>query len=256
MKKWIKIALFLFSGLFLMTNFGFAAKSKGFTIGVEKLKYLPHFDRDDRDYIGFTKELLDKFAESKGYSFTYKFYSVENLTHAFLKKKNLDFKYPDNPGWQFEKKTGFKVQYSTSVVGYIDGVLVKPNNRRLGIRQLRKMGTIKGFTTLGYTDLINSSQLVRVDVSSVSRLIASAMRGEVDGIYLNIDVANYYLDKIQRRHKGLVFDSTLPFTKGSYYLSTIKQGKVLKEFNKFLVRNKAEIDRLKYIHGVGVYDIR
>ncbi|MNN36017.1 hypothetical protein D3C81_1498910 [compost metagenome] len=63
-------------------------------------------------------------------------------------------------------------------------------------------------------------------------------------------VATYYLDNIRARPGALVFDPSLPYTRGDFQLSSVKRPELLERFDRFLVEHAAEVAALKARHGV------
>ncbi|MOA29194.1 hypothetical protein D3C78_1501970 [compost metagenome] len=81
-------------------------------------------------------------------------------------------------------------------------------------------------------------------------MIRQTLKKEADGGYFNVVVATYYLDNIRARPGALVFDPSLPYTRGNFQLSSVKQPELLERFDRFLVEHAAEVAALKARHGV------
>ena len=238
----------LLMGLLAVPALSFA---QTYTIGVESISYYPHYDNDKGEYKGFARDILDAFAAEKGYTFIYKPVPVARLFQEFLAGK-FDFKYPDNAYWSADMKEGKNVIYSEPVVSYIDGVMVLPGNKGMGIDALKTLGTIRGFTAWTYMDLIKEGKVKIRENNGFIPLLEMTMKGRVDGAYVSIDVARWQLAEVLGKPGGLVFDSDLPYTKSAYFLSTIKEPEVMKEFNQFLVDKKELVDGLKEKYKVDV----
>ncbi|MGM0471898.1 MAG: substrate-binding periplasmic protein [Bacillota bacterium] len=239
-----------------MVQVGQAAQRE-FTVGVQNYEeYLPYSEYKNGEYRGFNRELLDMFAEAKGYQFNYKVLPLKRLNHKFVSGK-LDFRYPDNPHWSSDLKEGKDITYSDPVVEYIDGVLVLPKNKGKGIEHLNKLGMISGFTPFVYLDQIESGKVEIHENESYQGLLKQVLRGRLDGAYSNIAVSNYYLEKDMSDRDDLVFDPSLPYAKGHRYLSSIDHPTIIKEFNQFLKDNQAKIEALKEKYKVedGIKDI-
>lgn len=82
------------------------ATERHFNVGVEELDYLPYYTSKGNNYQGYARELLDAFAKERGYTFDYKPLPVKRLFQSLLKKQ-VDFKFPDNPNWQSDLKKKF-----------------------------------------------------------------------------------------------------------------------------------------------------
>jgi len=221
------------------------AENKTFIIGVEDLDYYPLYTVENGKYSGYSREVLDKFSHEKGYSFIYKPYPVSRLFYLFLDKQQIDFKYPDNNYWQKEKKEGKRVYYSFPVVNYIDGVIVLPEKKGMGLDKLKVLGTIRGFTAWEYLEPINKGLILQEFSNVWSGLIKKALIKRIDGAYCNITVAAYQLREKIGKPNALVFDPDLPHTKSSYLMSTIKYPKILNQFSEWLKNNDSLIMQIK-----------
>ena len=244
MKNAFKALLIGFISLFVLSNTGLADK-KVYTVGVEALKYMPHYDHDNKEYIGMARDLLDMFADTRGYKFRYKIRPIKKLFSEFLNKKTLDLKYPDNSYWQGEMKKGKSVIYSQPVVEYIDGVMVLPEHKGKGSAKLKRLGTVRGFTTWEYLEMVEKGDIKLVENSTFTGLIKQVLKKRINGAYFNVAVCNYQLTEVMKKPGALVFDETLPHTKSHYYLSTLNFPKLINEFNNFLIKEKPAIDALK-----------
>lgn len=205
-----------------------------YTVGVEDIDYYPMYAYRDGAYKGAAKEILDKFAASKGYTFEYKPFPVIRLTKYFVEGK-VDLKFPDSEFWAKDAKKGVNIIYSDPVLDYTDGVMVLPANKGKGIGNLKKLGTVRGFTPWDYLSLIKSGSVIAKEANSLESLTKQALHGRVDGAYFNVDVASYFLSHNKNQAGALVFDEGLPHTSSSYKLSTHKYPKLIEEFNQFLV---------------------
>ncbi len=238
------ILIFLLSIILIFSEKSVFAQRE-FIIGVQNFKdYLPYSQYDKEEYTGFSRKILDLFASNHGYIFTYKAYPVKRLYRVFL-EESVDFKYPDNPYWSSDLKKGKDIQYTDPVVEYIDGVLVKPENKGKNLSFLKKLGIIRGFTPFPYLKLIQEKTLETHENSNYEGLLRQALIGRVDGAYLNIAVSRYYLKKYFNNPEVLVFDSSLPHARSHRYLSSIKHPKIIEEFNEFLREKKEVIENLK-----------
>jgi len=121
------IHFFVFLSVFFIVS-SVNAKQKSFVIGVENITYYPYYSHNDKDvYIGASRDLLDAFAKSKNYRFTYRILPLERLFSYLMQKKEIDFKFPDHGTWQAEFKEGCgrPVHYSNPVFSYTDGLVVE-----------------------------------------------------------------------------------------------------------------------------------
>lgn len=234
----LSLAVFLVYGAFSQTK-------KEFVIGVENIKYYPIYNWDGKNYTGYAKDLLDSFAAKKGYTFKYMALPVARLFNDFLNGNTLDFKFPDNPNWSSDMKKDKNLIYSKSIVEYIDGVIVHPDRKGLGVDNLKILGTVMGFTAWEYLDSVSSKSISLKESTDINGVLQQTMNKHIDGAYVNVTVAEYTLNEVLKKPKGLIFDDKLPYTKSSYFISSIKHPQIIEEFNKFLESNKAEVNKLK-----------
>ena len=75
----------------------------------------------------------------------------------------------------------------------------------------------------------------------------------VDGAYIELAVANYYLRDVMKKPGTLVFDPDLPHTKDSYHLSTINYPEIILIFNEFQITERKAIEALQKKYKVGAY---
>ena len=218
--------------------------SKEFIIGVEHLDLYPYAKVENGKYIGYVRELLDAFAKEKGYNFNYLPMHINRLTNALVEDK-LDFKFPDNEYWANHIKKDKKIYYSMGAVDYIDGILVKPKNLGSGLANLKRLGTIEGFTAYEYLDLIASSKVKLFESKELSSLLRATLNEQVDGSYVNIAVAYQHLEETIQNKGALLFDYGLPYSKSSYKLSSTKHQSIIEEFNDFLWQNHKFVQKLK-----------
>ncbi len=238
MKKLVVFLLVGFSLLFAEGN------NKVINIGVENINYYPHYSTDKGEYFGFARDILDAFAQDKGYTIKYHPLPIKRLFMAFTTGK-LDLKYPDNPYWGGDSKKGVKVIYSDPVVSYTDGVMVKPENKDKGLKNFKTLGTVLGFTAYEYLNDIKSGKIMLSENPSFTGVLKQAIYKKIDGAYINTDVGKYALDELLKEPGVLVFDPSLPHTTDYYCLSTIKRPKLLKEFNQWLASNKEKVSKIK-----------
>lgn len=222
-----------------------AEPRKVFTVGVEDLEYFPQYSYENKQYIGFGREILDAFAKSRGYTFEYRPLPPSRLFFEHLKGQSLDFKYPDNAYWESHLRTGVKVHYSNPVMPYIDGVFVSPANKGRGTEHLKMLGTVTGFTPWKYYDAIKRKEISLSENDNSISLLKQAVFKRIDGAYINVEVARYQLREVLKQADALVFDPDLPHIADFYYLSSIKHPQILQEFNDFLAREKALYERIR-----------
>ena len=233
-------------GLLLATR---AVAAEPVLVGVEDSRYLPHYAFEEGRYSGFGRELLDAFFGARGEAPAYRAMPVARLFRSFLQGE-LDFKYPDNVLWQAELKTAAEIVYSDPIVGYIDGVNVPPEQLGAGIDAIETLGTLRGFTAVGWSEQLAAGRVVLIENDSFRGLVEQGIIGRVDGVYANVDVVRYLLANDLRKPYALLFDADLPHTRSAYHLSTIAHPEVIEAFNAWMKSEAALLSRLKKRHGV------
>ncbi|MCE3263265.1 MAG: amino acid transporter substrate-binding protein [Pseudoduganella sp.] len=229
-----------------------AGHGRRFSIGVEKLQYLPlHTVDGNNRYGGYAREVLDAFATQHGYTFEYVPLPINRLYSRFLTERSLDFKYPDNPKWREDLRGGLPLVYSEVVVSTEEGAMVRPDQRGRPLAALRTLGTVLGFTPWPYRAAIESRALELTTSNSTDSLLRLGLAGHLDAVYVNVDVANYMLAGELKAAGGLVFDPTLPHARSDFRLSTLRCKAVVEQFNRFLQREQAMLQRLRAGYRIG-----
>lgn len=229
-----------------------AARGSKFSIGVEKLQYLPlHTVDGNNRFAGFAREVLDAFAARHAYRFEYIPLPIIRLYSRFLTERTLDFKYPDNPQWREELRAGAQPSYSNVVVSTEEGAMVLPQRRGQPLSALRTLGTVLGFTPWPYKAPIERRALMLSTSNSTDSLLRLALAGHLDAVYVNVDVANYMLDEELKAPGGLVFDPGLPHARSDFRLSTLRCKEVVEQFNRFLQREQGMLQQLRASYRIG-----
>ncbi len=239
----------LLAGLLLAVLAAPAVAAPAFSVGVEEQPYYPYYTQADGQYAGYARELLDAFAASRGYRFTYVGLPVKRLYSSFLAGK-LDFKFPANPLWAQELKQGLTIHYSDAAAPYIDGLLVPPARLGQGLEQIRVIGTPRGFSLPPYRQAIASGQLVLQEVGRVESLLKMAQRGRIDAVYMNPLVLRDSLKRYGLPEDLLVFDPALPHVRDAFYLASIRYPQVILEFNAFLHEQAGRVRALQEKYGI------
>jgi len=220
------------------------ARAGSYVVGVEDLAYLPHYGAENGEYSGLVRDILDTFAKDNGHTLTYLPLPITRLYQSLLDGR-IDFKYPDSPTWKQSLKEGHSVLYSSPVVSYTDGVMVKPENLGKGVAAIKRLGTVKGFTPWAWMDRVESKEVELSENPSFTGLMRQALSGRIDGAYINVDVARHQLHDVIGSPGGLVADPALPSVRDFYFLSTTTQPDVLRQFDAWLSANQGLIASLK-----------
>ncbi|PKF61236.1 hypothetical protein CW745_11425 [Psychromonas sp. psych-6C06] len=239
----------LLATLTLFTTQSYA--NKVYTIGVQNFKdYSPYSSVKNNQYQGFNRELLDMFASSQNFTFDYKTRPIKRLYSEFLKEK-LDFKYPDNINWAPEKKQQAAIHYSDAVVQYIDGLIIRKENKNKTFSQLKKIGVMSGFTPdQRYLDAQQKGELEFIYVNNYERLFKLVNEQRIDGAYFDIIISQHHILHSASQKQHLVFNEKHPFRHGTRSLSSIKHPEMIEQFNLFLIEHATQINALKLRYNI------
>jgi len=211
--------------------------------------YLPYSAIENGQYSGFNRELLDLFASQSGYTFEYRPYPIKRL-YVALVNDQIDVKYPDNPYWSADFKKGHTVHYSSPVVEYTDGVMVRPDSLDQGIAELKRLGVVGGFTPLPYRERAQQGTLQIIEVFGYEKLLRQTLAGKLDGAYSNAAVSQYHLQQVINKPGELVLHPELPSIHSQRHLSSTLHPKLIQEFDQFLQQYSDKVLKLKQRHGL------
>lgn len=221
------------------------------SIGVQDFRnYAPYSKYDGKSYSGFNRDLFDLFAREYNYQFDYRPLPYARLIRDFIDGE-IDLIYPNNPYWNEDIKKGCDIIYSDPVLFYTDGVIVHRDNKDKGIENLKELGTVIDFTPFEYNTKIDSGLIRLTEKPNLESLLKLVLYKRIDGAYMNIATCRCCVtDLPQEYRETLVFNDKLPHTESYRSLSTIKEKKVIDEFNQFLQKYSSRIDSLKTLHHV------
>lgn len=216
-----------------------------FVVGVESNDYLPLYKGDANSYSGFAREVLDAFATRYGHTFRYRTMPVARLYHEFLVQQSLDFKFPDNPMWNPSLREHIPVSYSNGLVMVTDGLLVPPAKKGSGLVNIHRIATVRGFSPHPYADQIREKKITLFEVNTPDAAMNMAAAGRVDAAFLGTIAARYIMNEVIKQPGVLVFDDSLPYSRGEFSLATLAHPKVIKQMNDFLGKEKELVVKLK-----------
>lgn len=226
-----------------------ATPAATYSVGVEDLDYLPAYGVRDGEYAGAARELLDAFASDQGIRFEYRPLPVPRLYATFFQGL-VDFKFPDNPNWQRDRREGKALSYSAPMIEYIDGSLTLPASEGGGIETVHSLGTVIGFTPWAWLGRIEKGKVMLHENADFTALVRQVLKGRLDAAYANVAVVNYQLDRVLQRPGALVFDRALPFSRDHYHLATLTHPDLIEAFDRWLESNREFVGELKARHGV------
>lgn len=229
----------------LIASIGPGAWAAELVLGVEEDNYEPLYSVRDKQYSGFSRELLDEFARTYRHRFTYVPLPVARLFNEFLDRRTVDLKFPDNPNWHPERKQDIPIVYSNPALLITEGLVVQGRQAGQLAGKLRAIAATRGFTPTPYREAIGTGQLTVIETISAESSLRMVDRGRADGAYINTVVARRQLKRLNWPPERLVFDSSLPFVRSSFSLSSIAYPQVVQQFNEFLRTRQSWLQSLK-----------
>jgi len=232
--------LFLFGFLIalLLQN----TQAQEFFIGVEDVSYYPLYEfKSNRNT--YSKELLNSFASSKGYKFTYIPLPLKRF-ESWLIEDKIDFKYPDNSRWYSNTSLREKFTFSKSTIKLVAGTTVLKSSLKNKKTEFKHVGTLLGFYPSTWIGQIRSGQIKLFEDASTKILVQQLLAKHIDGVDLEPSVIRHYLEELGESGEIVVIDKRYEYEVYDYYFSTIKHPEIIKEFNEFLRTNKALLEEL------------
>lgn len=170
------------------------SNAQEFYVGVEDVPYYPLFEfKSDRNT--FSKELLDSFAASKGYTFIYVPLPIKRFDKWLLEEK-IDFKFPDNSRWYPDPSLKNKYTFSDSVIKLVAGTTVLKSSLNKSETEFKSVGTLLGFYPTTWIKQIESGQVKLHEDISTKILVRQLLEKHVDGIDIEPSVIQYYLKEL------------------------------------------------------------
>ena len=241
----MKARILLASCLLVFSNL----QAANLIIGVESISYLPFSDVKGKEFQGFYRELFDKFAADNGHTITYRPLPIKRLTNDFVEGK-VGFKIPDNAVWAQGMKAGKNISYSTPITVYTDGIMVKPGAKGKPYGDLASIVTVRGFTPFPFLTDIEAGKLKLNEANSLDQVVKMVDGGRVNGGFVNVTVATYFLDNVLNSAGKLVYDDSLPKGVSEISLSSNGQSDIIKEFDAWMNSNQSWVNSLKTKHQV------
>ena len=241
------ILLCIYSYVFCLC-LGNATQADTFVIGVEDISYYPYFDFPS-DNNSFAKVLFDQFAKDNAHQVRYLPLPIKQFP-KWLYEENIDFKFPDNARWQEDRnKHQLKIHFSDEIVAMTAGTLVVAKNKHKKEEFFKHIGTMTGFYPTLWMKQIEQGKVIIYEDSSSKILVKHLVNGLVDGLDIDLAVANDGLKKLHMQEK-LVINEHLTKQIYSYHMSTVKYPEIIKQFNQWLVKRHKYIETLKAEFGI------
>lgn len=219
------------------------ASTQEFVIGVEDVQYFPLFDFKSNKNT-FSKEVMDAFAKSKGYKFTYLPLPIKRFERWLLEHK-IDFKFPDNIRWYPDPSLRSQFTFSDPVLKLVAGTTVLETFLDKDKESFRSIGTLLGFYPTTWIDQIKNGDVILHEEVSTKLLVRKLVEGHLDGIDIEPSVIQHYLKELNVDTNVAVIDKRYRYDVYDFHFSTLDHPEVIKEFNQFIKDEKELINRLK-----------
>lgn len=243
----VKVAWFRLVTIFFLCM-GYSSHAAEFIIGVEDIAYYPYYDFTTEDPT-FSKDLLDKFAKDSGHKITYLPLPIKQFP-KWLFEENIDFKFPDNKRWQVAWDTrNVGIYFSDDVVKMTAGTVILSKNQGEKRDYFTNIGTITGFIPTQWLEEIKQGKVHIIEDSSPKVLVNQLIHNIVDGLDLDLAVANHHLHELQLQEE-LVLSQNTGRQIFSHQLSSVKYPLIIEQFNRWLTKNRAFINKLKQQYGI------
>jgi len=245
MQKGLRRQYYIKYLLALCMIFSFSASSfaKQYVIGVEDVQYYPLFDFKS-DKATFTKELLDAFAESKGYTFVYLSLPIKRFDKWLLEHK-IDFKFPDNIRWYPDPSLRHKYVFSKPVLRLVAGTTVLKSFLAKDTEEFKSIGTLLGFYPTTWIKQIEAGKVKLHEEVSTKLLVKKLVTGHLDGIDIEPSVIEHYLKELDVKTEIAMIDKRFRYDVYDFHFSTIDHPGVIEEFNTFLRDNPTLVNQLR-----------
>lgn len=224
------------------------ASAGNFVIGVEDLSYYPYYDFASNN-TSFSKVIFDRFAKENGHQISYLPLPIKQFP-KWLYEENIDFKFPDNVRWQQRNNEHhLPIYFSDEVVAMTAGTLVLAKNKDKDPDFFKTIGIIAGFFPTLWEKKIEQGKVKLYEDSSSKILVKHLVNGLLDGLDIDLAVANAGLQSLQIQ-QPLVVSEKLPKQIFAYQISTVKYPEIIEQFNQWLVKRREYVESVKAQFGI------
>ncbi len=235
-----------FTAFFLCVSY--CSHADEFIIGVEDIAYSPYYNFKTQDP-SFSKDLLDKFAEDSGHKITYLPLPINQFS-KWLFEEDIDFKFPDNRRWQEAWDTRrLDIYYSDDILRMTAGTVILRKNQYKKQGFFKNIGIITGFLPTQWVEQLKQGNVKIIEDSSPKVLVNQLLHNIVDGLDIDLVVANYHLKDLKQQEELIVSQNTSRQV-FSYQLSSLKYPLIIEQFNSWLAQNQSFTQKLKQQYGI------
>ena len=226
----------------------YCSHAADFIIGVEDIAYSPYFNFKTQAP-SFSKDLLDKFAQDDGHKITYLPLPINQFS-KWLFEENIDFKFPDNRRWQEAwDPRHLDIYYSDDIIRMTAGTVILRKNQHEKQDYFKNIGIITGFLPTQWIEQVKQGNVKIIEESSPKVLVNQLVHNIVDGLDIDLAVANYHLKELKLQ-KELVVGKNTSRQVFAYQLSSLKYPLIIDQFNLWLAKNHSFTQKLKQQYGI------
>ena len=129
------------------------------------------------------------------------------------------------------------------------GTVILRKNQHEKQDYFKNIGIITGFLPTQWLEQIKQGKVKIIEDSSPKVLINQLAHNIVDGLDIDLAVANYHLKELKRQEELVVSQNTSSQV-FSYQLSSLKYPLIIEQFNRWLAQNHSFIHKLKQQYGI------
>ena len=237
------ILCFVFSARVCLAEPTFPLEANSYTIGVQNIRYFPHYDFTDADKNSYLEQVLILFEEKTQIEINAVSLPIKRLEKAFFEDQSLDLIYPANPRWYAKKPV--TTWYSNKLITTISGTMVLQTGQETS--DIRSISIPFGFEPVKWTQDPQVRHLKTFGVPDALQALRMVESGRVQAADVELNVAlhlNQYLAT------SLVIDTDLPAVLIDFSIATVKHPELITRWNEFLIEYVNEIDEIKATLGI------
>ena len=181
----------------LLCCFSLPLSAKTLIVGLTQMGNPPlTFAKQDKRR-GIYRAVLAEIGKLSGDKFVFRYFPPKRLLSAF-EKGQIHIEPGINPSWRINAKVpgNYTEPFTTSE----NIVLFAPGKKRNVMRPMdflnQRIGTIRGYYYPGYMTLFESGRIIREEGDSEYNLLARMAGGRFDQIFVQKDVALYWMNEI------------------------------------------------------------
>ncbi len=206
--------------------------------------YSPHYDSTHGEMRGFLPALMHRFSEYSGQPLSLIGLPIKRY-QAYIHSGEIDFILPSNPDWSDNNKGN--LLYSSVIMISRSGFV--RTEAHLGT-PIRRIATVTAYTlpAINPAYLSKEPKVYRTFDTHASLNMLKADR--VDATYAHLDFVREWVRK-NNVTQQIYFEADAGFDNFSYHLATKNHGAIIRKFDDWLRRYRADVLTLMKEYKVG-----